>query len=160
MLYKTIVLELIQEQYPALHSQLRNSRTLLRAVNDSACALKRYHEDWTDRLTQARPDKDPSQIASEALELAIELLQGDLPRESPPNARSALRVFRSRFAALHLTHRGIYRPRRPTGIESDGGGGYPSSGSGRCTSVRRRWGKRSRSSIERRTESSARLSAR
>jgi hypothetical protein len=83
MLYKTIVLELIHEQYPALHEQLRTSRTLLATVNDNANALKRYHEDWTDRLTQAKPDKHPSQIASEALELAILDLRDNFPSESP-----------------------------------------------------------------------------
>jgi hypothetical protein len=55
--YKTIVLELIQEQYLALHEQLRKSRTPLSTVNDSACARKRYHEEWTDRVAQARPER-------------------------------------------------------------------------------------------------------
>ena len=32
--YKTIALELIQEQYPALHEQLCQERTLLATVND------------------------------------------------------------------------------------------------------------------------------
>ena len=90
MHYKTIVLELIQQQYPALHEQLRQSRTLLQAVNDTATALKRYHEDWTDRLTQAKPDSDPSQIASQALELALEDLRENLPSASPPSGEEAL----------------------------------------------------------------------
>ena len=82
MLYKTIILALIQDQYPALHRHLCNSRMLLATVNDKASMLKRYHEDWTDRLTAAKPDKDPSQIASEALELALLDLRDDLPSES------------------------------------------------------------------------------
>ena len=85
MHYKTIILELLQEQYPALHERLRQSRTLLSAVNDHATALKRYHEDQMDRLTQARPDRDPSQIASQALELALLDLRDNLPCESPPD---------------------------------------------------------------------------
>jgi septal ring factor EnvC (AmiA/AmiB activator) len=89
MHYKTIVLELIQQQYPALYEQLRQSRTLLQAVNDTATALKRYHEDWTDRLSQAKPDSDPSQIAIAALELALEDLQESLRSESPPDETEA-----------------------------------------------------------------------
>jgi hypothetical protein len=85
MHYKTIVLEFIQEQHPKLHDKLRASRTLLSAVNLQAAALKRYHETWMDRLSQAKPDSDQSQIASEALELALEDLREDLPSESPPD---------------------------------------------------------------------------
>ena len=45
MLYKTIVLELIQEQ-PALHERLRTSRTLLPTMNSYASELKTSHEAW------------------------------------------------------------------------------------------------------------------
>jgi hypothetical protein len=84
MHYKTIVLEFLQEQHPALCEQLRASRTLLSTVNLQASALKRYHETWMDRRTQARPDSDPVQIASEALELALVDIRDDLPSESEP----------------------------------------------------------------------------
>ncbi len=82
MHYTSIVLELLQEQYPALHEQLRESRTLLSTLNDRATALKRYHETWMDRLTLSKPDCDPAQLAGQALELALEDLRGDLPCES------------------------------------------------------------------------------
>jgi hypothetical protein len=78
MHYKTIVLEFLQEQFPTLHEQLRSTRTLLSTVELQAAALKRYHEDWMDRLAQTRPDSDPIQIASQALELAMEDLRDDL----------------------------------------------------------------------------------
>ena len=83
--YKTIVLELLQEQYPALYEQLRASRTLLSSVNELATALKRYHEDWTDRLVQAKPGRDEFQMTSEALELALVDLRENLPSESEAN---------------------------------------------------------------------------
>ena len=58
--YKTIVLEFLKEQHPALHEQLRSSRTLLQAVNDYATALRTTHLTWMDELTQANPGCDPS----------------------------------------------------------------------------------------------------
>jgi hypothetical protein len=84
MHYKTIVLELIQGQ-PKLHDQLRNSRTLLATVNQVAAALKESHEAWKEQLAQARPGSDPSQIASEALELAMNDLLESLPSEPEDN---------------------------------------------------------------------------
>jgi hypothetical protein len=86
MRYKTIVLELLQDQYPALHEKLRQQRMLLQALNDYAAALKRHHETWMDRLNMKRPDSDPILTASEALELALLDLRDDLPSESPPDA--------------------------------------------------------------------------
>jgi hypothetical protein len=83
--YIMICQELLQEQYPSLHERLRSSRTLLSTLELQAAALKRYHEDRMDRLTQARPDLDPTMIASQALELALQDLRGDLPCESPPS---------------------------------------------------------------------------
>ena len=77
MQYTTITLEFIQEQ-PELHERLRASRTLLSTVELQATALKRYHETWMDQLSQAKPGSDPTQIASEALELAMEDLRENL----------------------------------------------------------------------------------
>jgi hypothetical protein len=85
MQYKTIVLGLLQEQYPALHERLRASRSLLQAMNDYAASLKHHHESWMDRLSVARPERDPIQISSQALELAIEDLRDDLPSNSRPS---------------------------------------------------------------------------
>jgi hypothetical protein len=44
--------------------------------------LKVSHEAWMDRLSRARPESDPSQVSSEALELALEQLQAHLRPES------------------------------------------------------------------------------
>jgi hypothetical protein len=82
--YKTIILELLQEQYPSLHEQLRQERLLLQAVNDYATALRSAHLRWMDELRQANPGLDPLRISSEALEMALHDLQGALPCESPP----------------------------------------------------------------------------
>ena len=82
--YKTIVLELIQEQYPSLHERLRRERTLLEELNRYAVELRTAHLAWTDELRRASPEADPARISSEALELAIEHLLGSLPSESPP----------------------------------------------------------------------------
>ena len=84
MHYKTIVLELI-EQHPILHNRLRASRTLLEAVNRHATALKACHESWKNRLAEARPGSEASQIANEALELALQELQADLQQASSPS---------------------------------------------------------------------------
>ena len=89
MHYKTITLEFIQEQ-PELYERLRTSRTLLSTVDLQAAALKRYHETWMDRLNQTKPDRDPSQIASEALELALEDLRENLPSGSTPSGEEPL----------------------------------------------------------------------
>jgi hypothetical protein len=83
-LYKTILLELLQDQYPALYERLRSSRTLLSTLGDLAAALRRYHQTRMDELAQAKPDSDPAQTMSQALELAIEDLRETLPSESEP----------------------------------------------------------------------------
>jgi hypothetical protein len=78
VLYKTITLELIQEQ-PELHDRLRLSRQLLSTVNRYAAELKASHEAWKEHFGQARPDSDPGQISSEAMELAVQELRARLP---------------------------------------------------------------------------------
>lgn len=82
MQYKTITLELIQDR-PELYERLRSSKRLLPAVDAYAAELKAGHEAWKDRLAQANPGRDPRQISSEALELAIEELRDRLPSVSP-----------------------------------------------------------------------------
>lgn len=80
--YKTIILELLEEQYPALHTQLRASRTLLPAVNDYATVLRTAHLNWMDELGQANPGLGQAQLSSEALELALTDLREALPSVS------------------------------------------------------------------------------
>jgi hypothetical protein len=88
MLYKTIVLEFLQDQYPQLSERLRAQRMLLATVNLQAAALKRYHETWMDRLALVKPGDDESLIASEALALAVEDLRGNFGSE-PENGEDA-----------------------------------------------------------------------
>jgi hypothetical protein len=89
MHYKTMILELL-EQRPEMYEQLRKSRRLLRTVEDYAKELKTSHERWKEELAQSRPQSDPSQIASEALEMAIKDLEDRLPSVSPETDSEAL----------------------------------------------------------------------
>ena len=89
MQYKTIVLELLKER-TELHEQLRLTRRLLPTMETCSRELKASHETWKEMLTQANPGSDPSQIASEALELAIKELEDRLPTVSQPDDREPL----------------------------------------------------------------------
>jgi hypothetical protein len=89
MQYKTIALELL-EQRPELHEQLRRQRKLLVAMEFYASELKALHEAWKKQLLERRPDSDESQIATEALELALQELQGCLESASPPDETDPL----------------------------------------------------------------------
>jgi hypothetical protein len=90
MQYKTIVLEFLQEYHPLLHDRLRKSNRLLRTVNAYAVDFKARHNAWMDVLRPARPESDPSQISSEALELALEDLRESLQEESSPDGNDPL----------------------------------------------------------------------
>ena len=81
MLYKTIVLELFQNR-PQVHEKLRRQRMLLKAMEFYASELKDLHEAWKQHLSETTPDSDQSQIASQALELALKELEGILPSDS------------------------------------------------------------------------------
>ena len=89
MQYKTIVLELLQQR-PQMHEQLRKERKLLPAMELYARELKTSHETWKETLDQMRPGSDPSQIASEALEIALKELEDRLPAESHPEGNDPL----------------------------------------------------------------------
>lgn len=84
MQYKTIVLHLL-EQRPEMYDRLHRERQLLPALERFSQELKSGHEAWTDRLLQAKPDSDTKQIASEAMELALQDLQARMPSESMPS---------------------------------------------------------------------------
>ena len=84
MKYKTIVLGLLQDR-PHIYDQLLSNRTLLPALERYATELRDSHHAWQDRLLQARPGSDVSQIASEALEIALQELEECLPSASIPN---------------------------------------------------------------------------
>ena len=81
MQYKTIVLELLKER-TELHEQLRLTRRLLPTVETSARELKASHETWKETLAKSRPESHPSQISSEAMEMALMELVDRLPTVS------------------------------------------------------------------------------
>jgi hypothetical protein len=86
MQYKTIVLELLKQR-TELHEQLRLTRRLLPTMETCAKELKASHEAWKETLSQSKPASDPSQIASEALEMALKELEDRLPSASSRNDR-------------------------------------------------------------------------
>jgi hypothetical protein len=98
--YKTITLELIQGQ-PELYERLRSSKRLLPAMDAYAIELKASHEAWKDRLSQSSLERDPAQIASEAMELAIEELQARLPSASPKDEAELMIDEAMAFLRLH-----------------------------------------------------------
>jgi hypothetical protein len=100
MQYKTITMELIQDQ-PELYKQLRSSKRLLPAIDAYAIELKDSHEAWKEQIGQANPGSDPRQIAAEAMELAIEELQHRLPSVSAADEAEPL----SLDAAMTFTRR-------------------------------------------------------
>jgi hypothetical protein len=77
MLYKTIVLRLLEER-PEMYRQLQRNRKLLATLNRYARELKTSHEAWKQRLAEAKPDSSQSQIASEAGEIALKELEDHL----------------------------------------------------------------------------------
>ena len=78
MLYKTIVLELLQQR-KELYEAHRSERMLLSTLETYSKELKIHHEAWKETLSLAKPGSDPSQISSEALELALKELETRLP---------------------------------------------------------------------------------
>ncbi len=83
--YKTISLELLQQHVHPV-------TTLL--LGHYSAALQASHERWLSLLARQRPDGEPSQLSSEALELALkdleEQLQTDFPQESETNSPLSL----------------------------------------------------------------------
>ncbi len=99
MQYKTIVLELLQQR-PEIHEQLRKDRKLLTTMESYARDLKSSHEAWKETLSQDRPGSDPSQIASEAMELALKELEDRLSAESLPSDNEPLSLDAA-MASIH-----------------------------------------------------------
>ena len=89
MQYKTIVLELLRDR-TELHEQLRLTRRLLPTLETCARELKASHESWKESLSHSNPGSEPSQIASEALELALKELEDRLPSLSPQDDQEPL----------------------------------------------------------------------
>jgi hypothetical protein len=82
MPYMTIILELLQQR-PEMRDQLQTNRRLLPTLELYARELKTTHNAWEEVLRQAKPDSDTSQLASEAMEMAIRELEDRLACGSP-----------------------------------------------------------------------------
>src|SRR5262249_16635371 len=67
--YKTIVLELLS-RHPTLYEELRLKRALLQALDRYSTVLKERHDAWKSERAQTRPAASPTQVASEAPEMA------------------------------------------------------------------------------------------
>ena len=89
MQYKTIVLELLKDR-TELREQLKKQRRLLTTMESYARELKQSHQAWKELLTQMRPDSEPSQVASEAMEIALKELEDRLPSASPLDGSEGL----------------------------------------------------------------------
>jgi len=89
MHYMTIVMDLIDEQ-PELAVHLRRKKHVLATIRTYAAVLKTRHEAWQDELSHQKPGSHPSQITSEALELAIEEIRGRLRSASKTDDGEAL----------------------------------------------------------------------
>lgn len=105
MQYKTIVLELLQQR-PQIHDQLRKDRKLLSTVELYARELKTSHEAWKETLGQERPGSDQSQIASEAMEMALKELEDRLPSASQPGDNESLSLDAAMASIRNHTSRG------------------------------------------------------
>jgi len=104
MQYKTIALELLRERRE-LYKQLRQTHRLLPTLETCATELKASHETWKETLAQAKPNSEPSQIASEALEMAIKELEDRLPPVSPPDEGEPLLRDKARaFVRSHTSN--------------------------------------------------------
>jgi hypothetical protein len=91
MQYKRILLHLL-ERNPQMYEQMRRQRKMLPTLEYHARELKILHEAWMEILSQATPLSDETQIACEALELAIQDLQDRLSGGSPLNENQAISV--------------------------------------------------------------------
>jgi hypothetical protein len=89
MHYKTIVLGLLQER-STLHERLRESRTLIQAVDRCATHLKARHEFWLTRIVHTSTDHEQTQLSSSALEIAVQEFRDDLPPETTPDGPDSL----------------------------------------------------------------------
>jgi hypothetical protein len=105
MQYKNIVLQLLEQQ-PEIYDQLRRQRKVLPTVEHYALELRSLHLAWQEMLTQATPGSNQSQIASEALELALKDLEDRLPSGSPQDGLEALSLDQAMAFIRRHTSRG------------------------------------------------------
>ena len=89
MQYKLILLQLL-EQHPELFKQVRQRGNIHPKVEYYACELKTLHDAWKAAILQSKPDREASQIASGALEVALEEIQARLPEGSTLHRNQAI----------------------------------------------------------------------
>ena len=82
MHYKTIIHQLLLAR-PQMHECLRKERKLLTTLETLARELRESHQAWKELLAGNHPGSDPSQIASQAMEMALKDLEDRLPPELP-----------------------------------------------------------------------------
>ena len=105
MHYKTIVLDLLKQR-KELYDQLRTSRQLLPTLDALATELRDHHLALTESLVQANPCGDPSQMPSQALELAVKDLEDCLPSSFPQNVQEPLTLDQAMaFIRSHMPKR-------------------------------------------------------
>ena len=73
-----------------MYKQLGQMHGLLLMLEMWSRELKASRETWMETLALAKPESEPSQIASEALEIAIKELQDRLPSVASPDDWEAL----------------------------------------------------------------------
>ena len=78
------------ESRPELYETLRRSRVLPLVLDICSTDLRTRHLGLQDRLWQSRPESEPTQIASEALEIALQEFEAQLPSEPPPTGTEPL----------------------------------------------------------------------
>jgi hypothetical protein len=105
MQYKTIVLQLLEQQ-PEIYDQLRRKRQVLPTMEHYARELRNLHLAWQETLRQATPGSDPTQIASEALELALKDLEDRLSIGTPRDGQEALSLDQAMAFIRRHTSRG------------------------------------------------------
>lgn len=81
MLYKTILLELL-EQHPNYLEQLRQTRQTMTWLVETAFELQARHAEWNRVFFKQNPGSIPGQFSREALEMAIREVSLSFPHES------------------------------------------------------------------------------
>jgi hypothetical protein len=89
MQYKTIILQYLRQR-PRIHNELKSRRVLLPTLDKYAIELKCSHEAWKARLSEENSGSDPSQLASQALEIALKEWMNSLPQDESPNENEPL----------------------------------------------------------------------
>ncbi len=88
-MYKSLTLQLLR-QHPQIYHHLKQARKVPPTLDHYSRELKRSHKVWQDSLSESRPGSDPSQIAAEAMELALSDLEDRLHSEILPDGSESL----------------------------------------------------------------------